>query len=73
MSILGYLEHVTASDRCLSLGFKGARDRCFPRISKETFYWLFALIIFRILLDSNSHYLGEKQSKVDKFECILLS
>lgn len=36
-------------------GFKGARDRCFPHISKETFCWLFALIIFiRILLGSNT-------------------
>lgn len=43
-------------DRQMSLsGFKGARDRCFPHISKETFCWLFALIIFiRILLGSNT-------------------
>lgn len=43
-------------DRQMSLsGFKGARGRCFPHISKETFCWLFALIIFiRILLGSNT-------------------
>lgn len=53
LDILMYIQHVdlgyvTESDRCLTQGFKGARDSCFPDISKETFYWLLALIIFWI-------------------------
>lgn len=54
MSVFIYFGHVTTSDRCLSLVSKVPETDVFPQISKETFCWLFALIIFRILLGSNT-------------------